>query len=92
MRSNLKTVLFFAFWFWGAIFVQNGLAQVLDIEAAELKKLMDTTDIVVIYPLSPLEFDSLHIVGSINIPLEELETNLPANKAQRLAFYCLGRT
>ncbi len=67
-------------------------ADVVEINAQQLKEMMDTSDVLVIFPLSRIEFNHLHIKGSINIPLEEIQTKLPADKNRRLVFYCLGRT
>jgi len=62
-----------------------------EISAQELKAKMDAKEITLIYPLSRIEYRNLHIVGDINIPMSELAANLPADKDQPLAFYCLGR-
>jgi rhodanese-related sulfurtransferase len=70
----------------------NASAGTAEIVAGELKKMIDSTDILVVFPLSPIEFDNLHIPGSVNIPLENLKAGLPADKERKIAFYCLGRT
>ncbi|MDH3997225.1 MAG: rhodanese-like domain-containing protein [Desulfuromonadales bacterium] len=62
----------------------------VDIDAAGVKTLMATEDALVIFPLSPIEFDDLHIKGSVNIPMGELEKRLPQNKNEKVIFYCLG--
>lgn len=62
-----------------------------EISAQELKAKMDAKEITLIYPLSRIEYRNLHIVGDINIPMSKLAENLPADKNQPLAFYCLGR-
>lgn len=62
-----------------------------EISAQELKTKMDAKEIILIYPLSRIEYRNLHIVGDINIPMSRLAENLPADKNQPLAFYCLGR-
>ncbi len=62
-----------------------------EISATDLKVKMDSSNIVVVYPLSIIEFNDLHIEGSINIPMGKLKTDLPADKSTPLAFYCLGR-
>ena len=62
-----------------------------EISTDDLKAKMDGGNIVVINPLSIIEFNNLHITDSINVPMQELKTKLPADKTIPLAFYCLGR-
>lgn len=61
-----------------------------EVDAATVKKMMTSEDTLVIFPLSPIEFNNLHIKGSINIPIDDLETKLPKDKSKKLVFYCLG--
>jgi len=61
-----------------------------EINAQTVKKMMDADNVLVIFPLSPLEFDNLHIKGSVNIPMDQMEERLPQDKSRKLAFYCLG--
>ena len=62
-----------------------------EIKAGDLKARMDSGDVLVINPLSKIEFNDLHITGSVNIPIKSLEKKLPQDKNTTLAFYCLGR-
>jgi rhodanese-related sulfurtransferase len=64
---------------------------VSEVRAEELKKWMDAGEVVVINPLSRIEFNDLHIEGSVSIPLSKLKGELPPDKDKRLVFYCLGR-
>ena len=61
-----------------------------DIDAAGTKALMENADALVVFPLSPIEFDNQHIQGSVNIVMDMLEYDLPADKERILVFYCLG--
>ncbi len=61
-----------------------------EIDAHVVKEMMDSGDALVVFPLSPLEFDNLHIKDSVNIPMNQLEAQLPQNKSRELVFYCLG--
>lgn len=61
-----------------------------EVDAKEVKAMMDAKDAFVINPLSKIEFNDLAIKGSINIPLDELESKLPKDKNAKLVFYCLG--
>ncbi len=63
-----------------------------EVTAEQVKEMMDTNQALVVYPLSLLEFNSLHIKGSVHIPTEHISEELPADKAQPLVFYCLGFT
>lgn len=58
----------------------------------QLLKAMLSKDknILLVYPLSKIEYNDLHIAGSIFIPLDELKKKLPADHARPLVFYCLG--
>lgn len=63
-----------------------------EIAAPGLKKLMETENPLVVFPLSLIEYNDLHIPGSVQIPLETLEKGLPADRERPLVFYCLGTT
>lgn len=92
MRMN-KTWSVWGFCLCGLLLFCPGLrAEPTEIGAVELKKMMGATEVLVIFPLSPIEFDNLQIPGSVNIPLEEVSAGLPADKNRPLVFYCLGRT
>lgn len=67
-------------------------AAVREIDAVQLKKMMDARSVQVIFPLSRIEFNDLHIPDSIHLPMEKIPEQLPADKDQNLAFYCLGRS
>jgi hypothetical protein len=63
------------------------------ITAPEVKNMMENTPgTVVINALSGIEYDGLHITGSINIPVIELRDSklLPADPTAPLIFYCMG--
>lgn len=62
-----------------------------EIKADELKKMMDTEEVLVVFPLSKIEYNDMHIPGSVNIPIGMLKEELPADKEKKLVFYCLGR-
>lgn len=64
-----------------------------DLAPPQLKSRMDSDkSLLVINPLSDLEFNEGHIPGSINIPFHELATSdrLPADKDVPMVTYCLG--
>ncbi|PLX99291.1 MAG: hypothetical protein C0623_09435 [Desulfuromonas sp.] len=61
-----------------------------EINATKLKTIMDESDPLVVFPLSSIEFNDLHIAGSVNIPLHALNEQLPTDKERTLVFYCLG--
>jgi len=61
-----------------------------DIDAAGTKSLMENADALVVFPLSPIEFDNKHIKGSVNIVMDMLEYDLPEDKERKIVFYCLG--
>ena len=61
-----------------------------DIDAAGTKALMENADALVVFPLSPIEFDNKHIEGSVNIVMDMLEYDLPKDKERKIVFYCLG--
>ncbi len=69
-------------------------AQPKEISTSELKALMDKgADFVLINSLSKIEYDAVHIPGSINIPYEEMRTSplMPKDKNKLIVFYCAGR-
>lgn len=67
-------------------------AEPVEVDAERVKALMDADEAIVIFPLSPIEFNNLHIKGSVNVPIAEIPAGLPADKNQVLVFYCLGNT
>ena len=62
-----------------------------EVQTPEVKKMMDTGDVLVVYPLSRIEYNDLHIKGSVHIPVPKLAEELPQDKNKKLIFYCLGR-
>ena len=68
-------------------FAANGYK---DIDAAGTKSLMENAEALVVFPLSPIEFDNQHIQGSVNIVMDMLEYELPEDKERVIVFYCLG--
>jgi len=69
----------------------TAFAKWTEISTADLKAKMDGGNILVVNPLSGIEFNNLHITDSVNISVPELQAKLPADKGKPLAFYCLGR-
>lgn len=67
-------------------------AEPVEIGAEQVREMMDSGQATVIFPLSPIEFNNLHIEGSVNIPIDQIPASLPADKTQTLIFYCLGYT
>ena len=61
-----------------------------DVDVDKLKTMMDMGDPLVVFPLSSIEYNDLHIAGSVNIPLHKLQEGLPSNKDKTIVFYCLG--
>lgn len=62
----------------------------VEVDAIAVKKMMESDNVLVVFPLSPIEFDNLHIEDSVNIQMEELQAKLPNDKSRKLVFYCLG--
>ena len=63
------------------------------ITADQLKSKMDAGDqLMLINPLSEIEYSDNHIPGSVHIPLQEIlvTDKLPANKDHLIITYCLG--
>jgi rhodanese-related sulfurtransferase len=83
----LSTGILFVLVISGAAFAAKGYH---DIDAAGVKVLMDNKQALVVFPLSPMEFDHKHIKGSVNIIPSMMEYELPADKNKTLVFYCLG--
>lgn len=62
-----------------------------EIQTPEVKKMMDEGDVLVVYALSRIEYNDLHIKGSVQISIPKLAEELPQDKNKKLIFYCLGR-
>ena len=70
-----------------------GAAQFKDLDAQALKSKLDGGEqLVLINPLSDIEFNQAHIPGSVNIPVHKVAGSdlLPADKATPIVTYCLG--
>ena len=67
-------------------------AEPVEVNAHQVKEMMEKGDPAVIFPLSKIEFNNMHIEGSLHIPIEEIPAALPADKTREMIFYCLGRT
>lgn len=87
VTTFLSTVVLFLFMFSNTAIAAKGYE---DIDALGVKQLMDNEDTLVVFPLSPMEFDHKHIQGSVNIIPAMMEYELPADKEKPLVFYCLG--
>ncbi|HHC24731.1 MAG TPA: rhodanese-like domain-containing protein [Desulfobacterales bacterium] len=65
-----------------------------EISAKELKSRLDAGEkIMLLNPLSDIEFNQKHIPGSVSIPLHTVSTTdkLPKDKDTLIVAYCLGR-
>jgi len=91
-RTSWIPVLAMAMLTW-AMGVQASEEDFPIISASDLKSRMSSGEkITLLNPLSDLEFQEQHIAGSVNIPLETIETTtlLPEDKQQLIVTYCLG--
>lgn len=62
-----------------------------EIDTQLLKAMLDKDkNILLVFPLSKIEYNDLHIAGSVFIPLEDLKKKLPDDRTRPLVFYCLG--
>lgn len=77
-------------------FVMGGwgrAAEYEDLSANDLEAKMDSGEtILVINPLSHIEFGEGQIRGSVNIPVHTIETTdrLPVDRSTSVVTYCLG--
>lgn len=65
-----------------------------EITAQELKSKINSGEkLLLINPLSDIEYRAKHIPGSVHIPLSEMlvTDKLPKKKSQLIVTYCLGR-
>ena len=72
---------------------EAGAANFKNISAQELKAKLDRGEkMLLLNPLSDIEFNENHIPGSVNIPLHMISTTdkLPADKSTPIITYCLG--
>jgi len=61
-----------------------------EVDTSDVRRMMQNEDVLVVFPLSPIEFNNLHISGSVNIPMARLARELPRDKSRKIIFYCLG--
>jgi 3-mercaptopyruvate sulfurtransferase SseA len=78
------------------IFLFPGLARAdsfKNLKASEVKALLDgSQEVLVLNPLSDIEYNENHIPGSVNIPLYMISSSdrLPGDKSTPIVTYCLG--
>ena len=94
-KTNLKLLTFFVLVVFAGLFV-NGVhaMEFTEIKAKQLKSIMDAGEkLLLINPLSDIEFNDTHIPGSVNIPLEYIliTDELPKDKNHLIVTYCKGR-
>ena len=71
----------------------TGAAEFKDLSVQALKAKLDGGEaLVLINPLSDIEFNEAHIPGSVNIPVHLISGSdrLPADTATPIVTYCLG--
>jgi hypothetical protein len=93
--SALVAVTAAAFLLLGSVLFVGavGAAQFRDLSAQDLKAKLDGGEpLLLINPLSDIEFNEAHIPGSVNIPVHTVvgSDRLPADKATPIVTYCLG--
>ena len=54
----------------------------------ELKKLMKEKEYIIIDVRTKEEYEDSHIVGSINIPYDEIDENITLDKNKNIFVYC----
>lgn len=85
-------LLFCLVWLFFAQTTFGGAAQVQDLTAPEVKKMVEEDGAQLVHVLSEIEFAMQHIPGSINIPITKVATSdrLGPAKDQPVIFYCMG--
>lgn len=96
MRHSSLLTAPFLFFFTLLLHFYSDAAQAKNLQyitAPEVKNMIENDPhVVVINALSKIEYDGLHITGSINIPVIEFRTTklLPSDKSTPLIIYCMG--
>ncbi|BBO91072.1 rhodanese-like domain-containing protein [Desulfosarcina ovata] len=89
MSFSIITLTMIGFMFFGTV----RAADFQNLTAQELKTKMDSGgSVMVVNPLSDIEFNEGHIPGSVNIPFHLMPTTdqLPEDKSTPIVTYCLG--
>ncbi|MBQ6687168.1 MAG: rhodanese-like domain-containing protein [Bacilli bacterium] len=58
------------------------------IEEPDLNKLMHENDHIIVDVRTPAEYESLHLVGAINIPFDEIDEDVDLDKEKLIFVYC----
>ncbi len=72
----------------------TGRAAWSDLTAKELKSMLDSGQkLLLVNPLSDIEYNEGHIPGSVNVPLHTIMRSklLPADKDTLIVTYCLSQ-
>jgi rhodanese-related sulfurtransferase len=70
---------------------QTQASTIVELDSMQLRNITkDKKNCLIVCPLSPIEYNDLHILGSVNIPIELLSDRLPKNRDQQIIFYCHG--
>jgi 3-mercaptopyruvate sulfurtransferase SseA len=95
VKIKLRGLVFWMLFSFSCLFVQNIQAiEFPEITAEQLKAKMDAGEkLVLVNPLSDIEYNAGHIPGSVNIPLQNIlrTKKLPKDPNQLIVTYCLGR-
>ena len=86
-----KKELFFTLFIMTVFTAYAAAGEWKEVRSRKLKKMMKEGDVLVVYTMSKIEYNDLHIKGSVNIPLHELKAKLPKDKNKKIVFYCYGR-
>ncbi len=89
---NVLRVLIIFFFVFSAFSTANAETGI-DYSAEQLKRLIDSgRPVFLLNPLSEIEFNQVHIPGSVNIPVSQIRktTKLPEDKDTLIVTYCKG--
>jgi rhodanese-related sulfurtransferase len=94
MRKNILTTLVITTQMillcFSSAFAEKGFTE---LSAPEVKQMNDKGQAILVNSLSAIEFEMQNIPGSINIPIDQMETTdkLPKDKNSPIIFYCMGK-
>ena len=58
------------------------------VEETDYKEIMQKSDYVIVDVRTIEEYDQLHVVGAINIPVDEIDENINLDKDKLIFVYC----
>lgn len=93
MNKSICPVILFIFLFLSIVPAWADKVPYSEITAPEVKSMLENKEALLINLLSKIEFDMQNIPGSINIPIDIIDSSdkMPEDKNKPIILHCMGK-